>query len=363
MPYDHRRFLELENEHLRLAVLHGGGHIASCELKSRGVNPLWDPPWRTIEPSQFDTGIHPEFGEDVDNRLLAGIMGHNLCLDFFGPPSDDEAAAGHTVHGEAPVVDWDLQRSGGRISAEAELPRAGLTIRREITLSPDAHGAVVEETIENLQGLDRPIGWQQHATLGPPFLDPGKTVFHAPAGHSKVFDGPFAPNACDRCDPGSEFAWPHGPTRAGDATDMRVMAPDAGTGSFTTHLVNAGEDQAYFTAFHPDLQMVTGYIWRREDFPWIGIWEENRSRHHTPWNGETIARGMEFGTCPFPESRRDAVRRHALFGEPTYRWLPARGTLSARYCLFVAEAEQAWEWVRWKGGVIEAPGGRKLVAG
>ena len=56
----------------------------------------------------------------------------------------------------------------------------------------------------------------------------------------------------------------------------------------------------------------------------MGIWEENRSRTHAPWNGKTIARGMEFGASPMPETRREMIERGRLFGAPCYRWLPAK---------------------------------------
>ncbi len=90
----------IENDALRVTVLHEGGHIAEILDKRTGINPLWIPPWTSIEPSTYDTARHPEYGEGADASLLAGIMGHNLCLDIFGGPSTDEAAAGLPVHGE-----------------------------------------------------------------------------------------------------------------------------------------------------------------------------------------------------------------------------------------------------------------------
>ena len=56
----------------------------------------------------------------------------------------------------------------------------------------------------------------------------------------------------------------------------------------------------------------------------MGIWEENFSRTHAPWNGQTLTRGMEFGVSPMAESRRQMVDRGRLFGVPAYRWLPAK---------------------------------------
>jgi hypothetical protein len=46
---------------------------------------------------------------------------------------------------------------------------------------------------------------------------------------------------------------------------------------------------------------------------------------------------MEFGVSPFPESRRDMVDRGTLFDVPTYRWLPAKGTLAADYFVLTGE--------------------------
>jgi len=95
MGIAHRRQVVLENDKLRLIVLPGGGHLASLTLLSNPVNPLWDPPWETIEPSQYDAAKHGEtYGTDVDGRLLAGIAGHNLCFDLFGVPTAEEAGAG-----------------------------------------------------------------------------------------------------------------------------------------------------------------------------------------------------------------------------------------------------------------------------
>ena len=92
-----------------MTVLEGGGHIASVLDKASGVSPLWIPPWPSIEPSAYGPGIMRRYGSSVEGRLLAGIMGHNLCLDIFGGPSEEEAAAGLTPHGEASVVDVPLR--------------------------------------------------------------------------------------------------------------------------------------------------------------------------------------------------------------------------------------------------------------
>src|SRR5438094_1576184 len=106
--YRGRRAASIENDALRVTVLEEGGHIAEIADKATGVNPLWTPGWPSIEPSAYDPAAHAIYGSGVDAPLLAGIMGHNLCLDIFGGPSDEEARAGLPVHGEVSTARFEI---------------------------------------------------------------------------------------------------------------------------------------------------------------------------------------------------------------------------------------------------------------
>src|SRR6188474_1596221 len=77
--FQNRRAAQIENQQVRVTVLAEGGHIAEILHKGSGVNPLWIPPWPSIEPSAYDRAKHPGYGGDAESKLLAGIMGHNLC--------------------------------------------------------------------------------------------------------------------------------------------------------------------------------------------------------------------------------------------------------------------------------------------
>jgi len=350
-----RKQVRLENEHVGLTLLPGGGHIAGLTLKSNGVNPLWTPPWPSIEPSSFDPAKHTGYGTGAEQRLLAGIAGHNLCFDFFGPPSEAEAAAGLSVHGEASVVDWRITPAERALRAVADLPQARMRVTRELKLGARAYAVTVTETAENLMDIDRAAGWTQHATLGPPFVVPGKTIFHMPATHSKVFAGDFAGDK-ERFVRGAEFVWPMAPLAGGGFGDMRPAAGETASGAFTAHLMDPSVEQAFFTAFNPNMKTVFGYVWKRGDFPWLGIWEENYSRTAPPWNGKTLTRGMEFGVSPIPETRRAMVDRGELFGERCYRWIAARSKVTVEYCLFIAPAESEVTSVAWRDGAIRCNG-------
>jgi hypothetical protein len=325
--YRGRRCVSIENDAIRATVLREGGHIAEILHKASGVNPLWTPHWPSIEPSTYDAARHPEYGTGLEPKLLAGIMGHSLCLDLFGIPSREESEAGLGVHGEGPIATYEIRKTDVRLSMTACFPVAQIRFERAIELR--GTGVDIEESVESLTAFDRPIGWTQHVTLGPPFLECGVTQFRMPATKSKVFEGDFG--VADYLVPGAEFDWPNAPRLDASSMDLSVFNASPVSSAFTAHFMDSSREDAWFTAFHPGMGLEFGYAWKRADFPWLGRWEENRSRRHAPWNGEAIACGMEFGVSPFPETRRQSIGRGALFGHPTYKWLPARGRIALRY--------------------------------
>ena len=309
-----RRAVSVENEALRVTVLVEGGHVAEILDKGTGVNPLWLPPWPSIEPSTYSAAGHPEYGNDSESKLLSGIMGHNLCLDLFGAPTAEEAAAGMTVHGEASVVPYAVSAAGNELTAAATFPVARLRFERKLRL--DGRRVLFSETVENLAPVDHPIAWTQHVTLGPPFVERGATQFRAPVARSYSL----------------------GEAREVTAQNLHTFPDAASSGGFTTHLMDPLRENAFFLAYSPGSHLLVGYTWKRADFPWLGVWEENHSRMHAPWNGNAITWGMEFSASPLPESRRAMISRNGMFGAQGYRWIPARSRVSLEYSAFVTAA-------------------------
>ena len=232
--YRGRRAATIENAQLRVTVLEEGGHIAEIFDKASGVNPLWAPPWPTIEPSALEPADAATYGGGSDARLLAGIMGHNLCLDIFGPPSDEEAQAGLSAHGEGSVAPYELMRAGDSLVARAHFPIAGLEFERRINLGDGV--VAIRETLKNVTNIDRAIGWTQHVTLGPPFLERGATEFRSSATRSKVFESTFG--ADDYLMPAAEFDWPMAPRLKGGTADLRLFTDAERSSAYTAHLMD-----------------------------------------------------------------------------------------------------------------------------
>ncbi len=345
---DGRSGFRLQADWGHVSVLLGGGHI--CELRLNAcsqVNPLWRPPWKTIDPSEYAAKKHARiYGGPPDGRLLAGIAGHSLSFDHFGPPSAEETAAGLTTHGEAPVLKWDVQKHAKspkpHLQYGVTLPGAQIRFSRKLTL--DRRNAVIycEEEALNLSRYDRPISWNEHVTFGPPFLEAGITWFDLPGTQAKVCPASYSSRFL--LQPDVEFTWPNAPTRQRKRMNLRTM-PAQRFGHYTAQLLNPDLEIAFIAACNPRLKLLVVYAFRRADFPWVGNWEERYNRTAAPWRGKTFCRGLEFSTTPFAIPRRQTIAQGPLFGEPTYRWLPARSKAQVRFLILLFEVAETFRGV------------------
>jgi hypothetical protein len=163
------------------------------------------------------------------------------------------------------------------------------------------------------------------------------TEFRTVADRSTAFEGAFG--RADYLAPGREFIWPHAPRIGGGTADLRVYSTAAASSAYTVHRMDPGRPNASFAAFSPATGLFFGYVWRRADFPWLGIWEENHSRTEPPWHGRGLTCDMEFGVSPFPESRRQMIERGRLFDTPTFRWIPARARVEVEYAAVLRPVE------------------------
>ncbi len=330
-----RKIVWLKNDHLQLAVAHGGGHLAAIAPAAADAaqdSPLWIPPWPSYEPGvPGDDLIEREYGGPPEGRTLASILGHNLCLDLFGAPSAEECAAGVPTHGFFGITpwQWSLLPEGRGLVGGCEEPRAQIRFERRIRL--DHQLVWVEERVENLSCWDHPLCWQQHVTLGPQWLEAGQFWLEANCDRGRTY--PIQPHPDSRLAPAADAAWPEAPGLAGAPVDYRQAIAQPRASDFATFRICPGDDWGWFLAGHRRRGWALFYVWPRALFPWLGIWDEKFARTSPPWAGRTYTRGLEFGASPWPQSRRATLAEPRLFEQPTYLLLPARGELRARFAL------------------------------
>lgn len=165
-----RPVLRLENEMAVLEVDLAGGSLSSFSLKTEGgpaTNPL---SWR----AQVTTDGSP------------APLGHFLCCDRWGGPSEAEIANGMPFHGEASSQQWIRSRSQGgssdlRAAMSVGLPMAGMSVERQISMVDNGAVVHVAETVTNTNLLGRMYNVVQHPSIAPPFLD-AETVVDSNAG-------------------------------------------------------------------------------------------------------------------------------------------------------------------------------------
>jgi hypothetical protein len=194
-----------------------------------------------------------------------------------------------------------------------------------------------KETVSNEKSTDHFLHWTQHVTLGPPFLSRRDCAIAIPARRGKTF--PHGYDEGRALLPSSrEFRWPHVSALSGEAVDLRRPLWKRGLGFVVGLLLDLGRDQAYVAALNTRMRLLLGYCFKRSDYPWVAIWEENRAIRAVPWKARSEARGLEFGTTPFPVERREAFTGGRLFGVPTIACIPAKGQRTIRYAAFLSAA-------------------------
>jgi len=89
-------------------------------------------------------------------------------------------------HGEASKQLWKVtaEETSGKVRSftiSSALPLAQENISRTMAIVDGENVVYVASELESLVAFDRPVSWAEHATLGPPFLEPGKLVVDMPA--------------------------------------------------------------------------------------------------------------------------------------------------------------------------------------
>jgi hypothetical protein len=238
-----------------------------------------------------------------------------------------------------------------------DLPLVHEHYERTIRMAPGEQVVQVRSELRSNLAFDRPILWAEHGTLGAPFLKLGRTVVDQSTIQCQT--KPFEPPGRGRTFPdGENFTWPMLPL-AGDWMDLRVAPAKHGSLNHIACLFDPGRQTAFVTALSLDENVLIGYLFPRQDYPWIQHWM------NYPENG-TYSWGIEFGMQPYDMTKRDLYGMTPLFGADTFRWLPAKSTLTTAYLMFLARVPAGFrkvDDVRLEGGqiVLEDKANQKRV--
>lgn len=344
IDFEGQSAVALSNGKIELTVTYTGATLANLVLidDPDRISPLWN------EARAVRLAGGP--------ATAVGAFGHFLCLDGFGAPSQEETNARYPFHGEASRQHFEILMSNkvpsiSTLMFGAQLPLAQELVTRTVQMVDGENVAYIDTQVDNLLPMDRPISWAEHATVGPPFLEPGKTVIDASADRCRVRAEKPGP-APARLDPLKDFDWPMAPLRNGGHVSL-LEIPSAPSYDLAACRIDPKRTYGYVTALRRDKRLLFGYVFRRHDFPWLMSW-----MNYT--GNAKAARGIEFSTQPFDVSRREAVDAHEMFGTPTYRWLPAKSKIRTRFLLFYARVPEDFSAV---ADVVLENGALKIKSG
>lgn len=332
--------ISIGNETASLSVdLYGGG-ITDFHLLEDGINPF------TFKFAPEDMPEH--------NRSGASYRGHFICLGRWGPPTPGEIAAGIPDHGQAANMIWELlnhQSSSGTsavaaksfplergradsaaagvwypatndkaIQMQVNTPLEGLKIERTIQLDKTTAVFKADEQITNINPLSRLYNLVQHPTLARPFLS-NNTIVNCNADEG--FNYKLSAKPMEHA-----AKWPYGVMENGGI--MNISKPDKSYSSVFSYTIRKNAQYGWITAYTPLHNLLVGYLWQRDTYPWISLWQD--------FDGDDIRyRGLEFGTTGMHKPYRQIIEEgnHEVFGERSYLMIDAGEAQQKSYIGFM----------------------------
>ncbi|MFL6446714.1 MAG: hypothetical protein ACJ746_03370 [Bryobacteraceae bacterium] len=322
-----RSVMLVANDKLEVAVVPKGGSMLRILIQGdpEGLSPFGNPEM---------------FPQVPDRRKLQGPMvGHFVCVDGFGSPSAAEHAAGLSMHGEAYLEQWELvasekQGATTTVKFNVGLPLLQEVFTRVLRMVDGESVLYVDSELESQVAFDRTVNWGEHPFLYPPFLEAEKTVVDMSGTRAETRRYPGARgNPRMPLAQGQDFSWPMAPGVNGTPVDLRAAPANATWMGHTTTLMEPSRPLAYVTVLNTARHYLLGYVFRREEFPWV--------QNYMSYPGDGwLARGLEFATQPFDLPRREMVELNRMFDTPVYRWLPAKSKISTRFLLFYVRSPE-----------------------
>jgi hypothetical protein len=242
------------------------------------------------------------------------------------------------MHGEAYLQPWKLvasEKQGATTTVKftANLPLLQETFTRVLRMVDGESVIYIDSELESQVAFDRPINWGEHPFLFPPFLEAEKTVVDMSGTRARTRSYPGRAGGQRMLAQAQDFNWPSAPGPNGTPVDLRAAPAKAVGMAHTTTLMEPSRPLAYVTALNTSRRYLLGYVFRREEFPWV------QNYMNYPADG-WLARGLEFATQPFDLPRREMIELNRMFDTPVYRWLPAKSKITTRFLMFYVRSPE-----------------------
>ncbi len=306
--------LQLSNGKLDIHINRKGGAISSCTLMGNDLNPF---SW--------------ESGNPVDGSNNVGLF---VCFDRLGRPSETERARGVPFHGEATSVEWEVlarfkDTDGNQhLKMRCRLPIARMQLVREYCLFNDSTVCRITDRIKNLNTFIKHYNIVQHPSLAPPFLD--KSVLVDCNGGKGFYNSKSLEDI-----PGTLKNWPE-VMFEGEVLNLRKVTD--GNSFVANYLCQNTSPYGWGCVSNAGKGLMVGFLWPREDYPWIRIWRAFKQ-------DSPSALGVEFGTTPLGAPLEEIRNKGDLLGQSTIENLAPDADAEKTFYLFLAPIHDDFEGV------------------
>ena len=106
--------------------------------------------------------------------------------------------------------------------------------------------------------------------MGPPFLMPGETIIDIAATNCRV--RPQKAGSTGKLAYGKDFVWPLAPLTRGGTVDLTTVPANQASLDLAACQIDPNKENGYITAVRPDKHLIFGYVFRREEYPWVMSW-------------------------------------------------------------------------------------------
>ncbi|MEO6705115.1 MAG: hypothetical protein ABIN04_04605 [Ginsengibacter sp.] len=301
-----KEIVSIQNEHCSLTIERLGGSIVDFHLLQQDINPL-----------NFTMPYQSELHDNYN------FKGHFLCLGRWGDPSRGELAAGLNKHGEFLKLHWTADEEDGYLKMYASSKLEGLSVTRKAKLSDRSSCYQVVEKVRNENALGRMYQVVQHPTIAAPFLN-AETIVDCNATLGFDYES-------EKYTSSIATLWPQVKTKNG--LNLKLDKPDISCSSVFSFIVDPGAAYGWITAWSPVHHILLGYVWKRDDYPWINHWLhlENKNWDSSEANtannapGQLLYRGLEFGNTGVHKPFNEMLSQDLLnvLGEPTFNYIDA----------------------------------------
>jgi hypothetical protein len=227
------------------------------------------------------------------------------------------------------IFSTDEVQGFSSVKMSCNAPIEKLNVTRKIFIPKIGNYFIVKEWFTNNLPIGRLTNVVQHGTIAPPFLSE-KTIINTNAtlGFDQRTNYQFLED--------SSFTWPSGKMADGSQVDLsRVTSQD---GFVTTHIFE--DSIGWITALNPDKNILMGYVWKTEEYPWLNVW-------HMSKDGKPFVQGLEFGTTGLGKPYQLLVENNVTFyGRNSFEYIDAGEVKEKSWLCFMLEVPNDFMEVR-----------------